>query len=71
MLGVVSSFIGQYGIAYVLNKYKKQSVIIFLIAFILIVSDIGLGIDGIMGIVSDAQVSCIDSVSACSWPSNS
>ncbi len=56
MLGVISSFIGQYGIAYVLDKYKKQSVIIFLIAFILCISDVGLGVDGILATISDVQV---------------
>lgn len=57
MLGIVSSFIGQHGIAYVLEKYKKQSVIIFLIALILLISDVGLGVDGTISIIADAEVS--------------
>jgi hypothetical protein len=56
MLGIVSSFIGQYGIAYLLDRYKKQSLILFLIALILFISDIGLGVDGIIAVVSDAEV---------------
>ncbi len=71
MLGVISSFIGQYGVAYILDKYKRQSVIIFMIAFILLISDIGLGVDGILSTISDVQVasavvfcSCSDKVTS-------
>ena len=56
LLGTLSSIIGQYILAIILLRYRKQSLIVFCITLMLIVSELGLGIRSIMTFVQDVQV---------------
>jgi hypothetical protein len=56
LLGTVSSLIGQYIIAVIMQKYRKQSLILFLVVFIFVLAGLCLVTRGIMTFVADVQV---------------
>jgi len=56
MFGFFASIVGQVVFAYLLRKYKKQSVVVFSIAAILGLSAVLLGINGIVAIVEDLEL---------------
>jgi hypothetical protein len=56
LLGTFSAIIGQYILAVIMQKYRKESLILFLIIFTFVLGGLGLGTRGIMAFVADVQV---------------
>jgi len=63
-LGVLSSIIGQFVMKAVMKRYKRNSVIVFLIGGVVAVSAVFMGIEGISNVVEDGIASHAESLCA-------
>jgi len=53
--GFVGAMVGQFGIGYIMKKYKKDSLVAFILAFMIIGGAIGLTVIGIINIIHKAE----------------